>query len=192
ELLVSTQPHTDSAVEMVGNTGVAVAVIALCLLVTRVPVPRVLLTPVSASGAMSLTVYSLHIVYIRFLGDDAVWYPTSNWPLIALVLATLVLATAWQLLCGQGPFERALHALIRSEPATAQPTWASPAGPAPSAPGHVPTAQPTWASPAPPGAVVPSPGAPAAPPPGAPLPPGPAGPTGPAGRWPDPHAPGRR
>src|SRR5699024_12408326 len=50
ELLVSTQPHTDSAVEMVGNTGVAVAVVALCLLATRVPVPRVLLTPVSEIG----------------------------------------------------------------------------------------------------------------------------------------------
>ena len=192
ELLVSTQPHTDSAVEMVGNTGVAVAVVALCLLATRVPVPRVLLTPVSASGAMSLTVYSLHIVYIRILGDDAVWYPTSNWPLVALVLATFVLATAWQLLWGQGPFERAMHALIRSRPPTAQPTWASPPGPGPSTPGQYPTAQPTWASPPPPGVVVPSASTPAAHAPAAAPPPGPPRVAGPAGRWPDPHAPGRR
>src|SRR5699024_12277148 len=71
ELLVSTQPHTDSAVEMVGNTGVAVAVAALCLLATRVPVPRVLLTPLSASGALSWTGSSLPIVYIRVRGRDA-------------------------------------------------------------------------------------------------------------------------
>lgn len=192
ELLVSTQPHTDSAVEMVGNTGVAVAVIALCLLVTRVPVPRVLLTPVSASGAMSLTVYSLHIVYIRFLGDDAVWYPTSNWPLIALVLATFVLATAWQLLWGQGPFERAMHALIRSRPPTAQPTWTSPPHPAPGTPGQGPTAQPTWPSPPRPGTVVPPAAGPPAPSSRPATGPAAGAVAAPAGRWPDPHALGRR
>ncbi len=179
-VLVSTQPHTDSAVEMVGNTGVAVAVVGLCLLLTRPTVLRVLLTPVSASGAMSLTVYSLHIVYIRILGEDAVWYPESNWPLVALVLGTFVLATAWQLLWGQGPFERAMHALIRTGP-TAQPTPVSPPPPHPGSPGHSRTAQPTWASPPPPGAAVRTVGAPPA-----------AAAPGPEGRWPDPHAPGRR
>ncbi len=190
-LLVSTQPHTDSAVEMVGNTGVALAVVGLCLLLTRPTVGRVLLTPVSASGAMSLTVYSLHIVYIRILGDDAVWYPTSNWPLVALVLATFVLATAWQLLWGQGPFERAVHALIRTTPSTAQPTWAGPAQPTPGPPGRGPTALPTWTGAPRPGAVVPpAEGTPA--PPSRPAPaPGTGAVAAPAGRWPDPHTPGQ-
>ncbi|HLR28641.1 MAG TPA: heparan-alpha-glucosaminide N-acetyltransferase domain-containing protein [Ruania sp.] len=115
-LLTSTEPHTDSALELVGNSGVAVAVIGLCLLVSRVQVGRLLLLPVSAAGAMALTVYSLHIVYIRILGSQAVWNPVSNLPLIWLVLGTLAAATVWQLLLGQGPFERALHALIRTAP----------------------------------------------------------------------------
>src|SRR5699024_5161437 len=82
----------------------------------RVQVGRLLLLPVSAAGAMALTVYSLHIVYIRILGSQAVWNPVSNLPLIWLVLGTLAAATVWQLLRGQGPFERALHALIRTAP----------------------------------------------------------------------------
>ncbi len=195
ELLVSTQPHADSAVEMIGNTGVAVAVVGLCLLLTRAKVGAVLLTPVSASGAMSLTVYSLHIIYIAILGSDAVFYPESNWPLIALVVGTFVFATCWQLLWGQGPFERAMHAMIRSKPPTAQPTWAAPPPPGSHAPGHPPTAQPTWAAPPPPagwsppvpGARVPPPPNPAVP---APPPPPPAPPPPPSaqGHWPDPHS----
>ena len=186
ELLVSTQPHADSAVEMIGNTGVAVAVIGLCLLLTRATAGVVLLTPVSASGAMSLTVYSLHIVYIAILGSDAVFYPESNWPLIALVAGTFVFATVWQLLWGQGPFERAMHAMIKTRPPTAQPTWGAPPPPGNQS-GHPPTAQPTWGAPPPPPGWSPPPqGAPASPP--TPAPPPPAD-----GRWPDPHSPaGRR
>lgn len=195
ELLVSTQPHADSAVEMVGNTGVAVAVLGLCLLLTRVKVGAVVLTPVSASGAMSLTVYSLHIVYIAILGSDAVFYPESNGPLLWLVIGTFVFATTWHLLWGQGPFERAMHAMIKTTPPTAQPTWGSPpppggwAPPPPGSgtPGQPPTAQPTWGSPPPPAGWSP-------PPQGAPVPPRP-NPAAPAsapppaeGGWPDPHS----
>ena len=177
ELLVSTQPHADSAVEMIGNTGVAVAAIGLCLLLTRATVGAVLLTPVSASGAMSLTVYSLHIVYIAILGSESVFYPESNWPLIALILGTFVFATVWQLLWGQGPFERAMHAMIKTAPPTAQPTWAAPPPPGSPAPGHPPTAQPTWAAPPPPAGWSPPPhGTSAGPPPPPPA----------DRRWPNP------
>ncbi|HIZ34793.1 MAG TPA: DUF1624 domain-containing protein [Candidatus Ruania gallistercoris] len=164
ELLVSTQPHADSAVEMIGNTGVALGVLGLCLLLTRTKAVTVLLTPVSASGAMSLTVYSLHIVYIAILGSDAVFYPESNGPLIALVVGTFVFATTWQLLWGQGPFERAMHAMIKTKPATAQPTWGGPPPPG------------GWAPPPPPTGWSPPPGTPP------PQPPAPAD-----QRWPDPH-----
>ncbi|QOR69526.1 DUF1624 domain-containing protein [Ruania alkalisoli] len=120
-MLVSIDPHADSGVEMLGNVGVAVAVTGLMLLITRPGALRILLTPVSATGAMSLTVYSLHIIYIRILGNDAVWYPESNWPLIWLIVGTFVFATAWQLTLGKGPFERAMSALIRTERAPRQP-----------------------------------------------------------------------
>ncbi|SEE31078.1 heparan-alpha-glucosaminide N-acetyltransferase domain-containing protein [Ruania alba] len=114
ELLVSTQPHAHSGPEMLGNVGVAIGVLGLLLLLTQPTVLRVILTPISATGAMSLTVYSLHIVYIRILGDEAVWYPQSNWPLIWLIVATFTFATLWQLTLGKGPFERAMSAMIRT------------------------------------------------------------------------------
>ncbi|UFU02012.1 DUF1624 domain-containing protein [Ruania suaedae] len=115
DLLLSIEPHADTGVEMLGNVGVAVGVVGLLLLVTRPAAVRVLLMPVTATGAMSLTVYSLHIVYIRILGNDAVWYPESNWPLIWLIVGTFVFATGWQLTLGKGPFERAISAMIRTE-----------------------------------------------------------------------------
>src|SRR5690606_23665640 len=54
--LVTIEPHSNTTFEMLGNVGFAVAVLGLCLLLTTsVPPMRVVLTPVSAMGAMSLT-----------------------------------------------------------------------------------------------------------------------------------------
>lgn len=129
--LVTIEPHSNTTFEMLGNVGFAVAVLGLCLLLTTsVPPMRVILTPVSAMGAMSLTVYSAHIVYIAFLGREAVYNPESNWPLIWLTLVSLVFATIWQLTLGQGPLERLLHRMIR--PRQQQP---------PPSPGHGPWQQ---------------------------------------------------
>lgn len=137
--LVTIEPHADTTFEMVGNVGFAVAVLGLCLLLTTAVAPlRVLLTPVSAMGAMSLTVYSAHIVYIAVLGTDAVWNPVSNQPLIWLVVGSMVLATVWQVTLGQGPMERLIHRMIRppAPPAPpAQQTW-PPAQPWPAQPGY--------------------------------------------------------
>lgn len=104
--LVSPQPHTDSAPELIGNAGFAVALIALSLLTTRVAAARFVLYPVAATGRLSLTVYSAHIVYIAVLGEDAVWYPTSQAPLLWLVAVTLVASSLWTAMLGQGPLER--------------------------------------------------------------------------------------
>jgi len=123
--LVTIEPHSDTTFEMVGNVGVAVTVLGLCLLLTTALAPlRVILTPVSAMGALSLTVYSAHIVVIRILGNEAVYNPTSNRPLIALVVGSMVFATIWQLTLGQGPLERVLHRLIKPpEPPQQAPPW---------------------------------------------------------------------
>lgn len=125
--LVTIEPHADTTFEMVGNVGVAVAVLGLCLLLTTAVRPlRILLYPLSAIGAMSLTVYSAHIVYIRVLGNDAVWNPTSNAPLIGLCLVALLFATVWQLTLGQGPLERLLQRMTRppsGQPPTPPPGW---------------------------------------------------------------------
>ncbi|WP_050761692.1 heparan-alpha-glucosaminide N-acetyltransferase domain-containing protein [Beutenbergia cavernae] len=107
-VLVSTEPHSSSMFEMAGNIGVAVAVLGLCLLATRGVVGAVALRPIAATGAMSLTVYTIQIVAIAIVGSDAVWYPTSNGPLLVIGLGCIVFALVWQLTLGRGPLERLL------------------------------------------------------------------------------------
>ena len=148
--LVTIEPHSDTSFEMLGNVGVAIAVLGLCLLLTTAITPlRILLTPVSAMGAMSLTVYSAHIVVIRIFiaiwSTSVVYNPASNWPLIGLILASMAFATIWQLTLGQGPLERLLHRMIRPPQPTPpwpqqQPPW--PPAPPTQQPGHYSTAPP--------------------------------------------------
>jgi uncharacterized protein len=96
-------PHTDTLPEVVGSGGFAVAVLGLCLFVGRVG--RWVLAPVAAVGAMALTVYSAQIVVLWAWGDTA-YEQTTNRALLALVLATLLVATAWRWSFGRGPLER--------------------------------------------------------------------------------------
>lgn len=108
DVLVSTEPHSTSPFEVTGNIGVAVAVTGLCLLLTAPRLGGRLLWPLASTGAMSLTIYSAQIIVIAALGPDAVWFPRSNVPLVALAVGSLVAACAWRVLLGQGPLERLL------------------------------------------------------------------------------------
>lgn len=126
--LVTIEPHSGTVFEMVGNVGVALGVLGLCLLLTTAIAPiRILLTPVSAMGAMSLSVYTAHLVVIRVYqslwGLDVVFNPSSNWPLIGLTLGSMAFATIWQLTLGQGPLERLLHRITRPPQPPGPPSW---------------------------------------------------------------------
>lgn len=117
--LVSAGAHDDTTLEVVGNVGTALAVIGLCLLLTRpgTAVGRVLgsvLSPVAAAGAMSLSVYSFQIVAIAVLGDDVVWFPESNAVLVWFVVVSLAASWLWRRLLGKGPLERAVAAIVRA------------------------------------------------------------------------------
>ncbi|TDE95814.1 DUF1624 domain-containing protein [Occultella glacieicola] len=191
--LTSVEPHSGSTFEMGGNIGVGLAVLGLCLLLTtHVTALRVVLTPISATGAMSLTVYSLHIVYIRILGNEAVWNAQSNWPLIWLIIGTFVFATLWQLTLGQGPLERLIHRMIRPPQPTAPHQWppTGPGGPAwqgaPPGPGGPADSGGPAGSVGPAGSGQPG-YAPV--PAGGPLPPPPPGPYGPGANYGAPHPP---
>ncbi|MCL3860519.1 heparan-alpha-glucosaminide N-acetyltransferase domain-containing protein [Actinotalea sp. K2] len=105
--LLTSEPHSSTGPEVVGNIGVALLVLATCLAVTA-RAPR-LLAPLAATGALALTAYCSHLVAIAIIGEDAVWDP-SNLRLATFVLVTLAAATAWRLTLGRGPLERALHA----------------------------------------------------------------------------------
>lgn len=100
----SVAPHSDTTLEMLGNTGVALAVIGVCVAVVRQWRP---LLPLLAFGSMSLTMYSAHLLIIAAVGDPIVWQP-SNVALVALTLGLIAAATAWRVGVGAGPLERGL------------------------------------------------------------------------------------
>ncbi|NYH77488.1 putative membrane protein YeiB [Actinopolyspora biskrensis] len=109
--LLTAGAHSGTPFEVIGATGVATAVIGLCLLAEPL---RGALTPLASVGALALTAYVGHLLVLKALGPD---HPTQLLeqhpyvPLVLLVLATLALTTAWRLLLGRGPLEWGLHHL---------------------------------------------------------------------------------
>jgi uncharacterized protein len=110
EVIFTVEPHSGSMFEVIGSGGFAMAVIGLCLLAAdRARWP---LFPLEATGSMALTVYSLHIVAIALIGDDA-FEQTDYGLYLGFVVVTLVAATLWRLTAGAGPFERMLASVAR-------------------------------------------------------------------------------
>ncbi len=96
-------PHSGGTAEILGSGGFALAVIALCLLLSR-PL-RWLLLPLGALGSMPLTAYSLHVVSVVLVaGPGGFIADNSFWGLTAVVL--LVVTTLWSMFVGRGPLER--------------------------------------------------------------------------------------
>ncbi|RPF28001.1 heparan-alpha-glucosaminide N-acetyltransferase domain-containing protein [Georgenia muralis] len=124
--LVSAAAHDNSTLEVIGNGGTSLAVIGLCLLLTR-PTARYGralasgLAPVAATGAMPLTVYSLQVVAIFLLGNDVVWNPQSNAVLVWFIVTALTGAWSWRHFLGRGPLERLLKAAVETALASPPP-----------------------------------------------------------------------
>jgi uncharacterized membrane protein YeiB len=94
--------HSYTAFEMLGNVGVACAVIALCCWLARVVV-RVT-WPLAAAGAMTLTLYTAQVVMIAIAGTSIVYEPT-NAAWLALCVVSIAFASVWRWRMGQGPLE---------------------------------------------------------------------------------------
>jgi uncharacterized membrane protein YeiB len=94
-------PHSGTAFEIVGSTGVALVVVAGCLVVAE-RLPRVTF-PLASVGAMALTVYTGQVVAIWVIDADE-YVDNGLW--VTFILVSLILATAWRVLLGQGPLER--------------------------------------------------------------------------------------
>lgn len=109
--LLTAQPHSGTPFEILGSGGFVVAVLGLCLLLTR-GAGRFWLAPVAAVGALSLTVYSVHIVAIRLILPD-LYVDISLDYFAAFTCWALLGATAWRLAFGQGPLERAIGFVAR-------------------------------------------------------------------------------
>ncbi|MFF8940707.1 DUF418 domain-containing protein [Streptomyces sp. NPDC014864] len=114
--LLVAAPHSQTTFSLLGNTGVALLVMAACLTVAdRMPRLTALAGPVAAVGTMALTTYALHIVALWFLAD--VWHvpaveddTMSALPvLFAFIASATLLATAWTGRFRRGPLEHLLH-----------------------------------------------------------------------------------
>lgn len=101
------EDHSYSPVEMLGNVGVACAVIAASLWAAR-RAPAVA-WPVCAVGSMALTAYVGHLIVIAAVGTEIVWQP-SNVSLITLWAGIVVCCSLWRWRLGAGPLERWLTA----------------------------------------------------------------------------------
>lgn len=110
-MYASSAPHTGSTNEVVGSLGVALGIISLCLLVTRL-IPK-LFAPLIAFGSMSLTMYCAHVVSFRYLMDSHPNDGSFAWSFWGYSVAIGILfAFVWRGLIGKGPLERGLAWLV--------------------------------------------------------------------------------
>ncbi|WP_428843316.1 DUF418 domain-containing protein [Subtercola boreus] len=107
--------------------GVAVALVGGLCLISASKVVSIILYPLGSVGMMPLTIYTGHVLILALryaldptqpVKDQTVW--------ILLTLGSLVFATLWRLLLGQGPLERALRALDGSRQKNVRPTGIEP------------------------------------------------------------------
>lgn len=97
------EPHSGGTAEVLGSGGFALAVIALCLLLSR-PL-RWPLLPLGALGSMPLTAYSAHVVSIVLVGGPGSFF-SSNAFWGATAVGLLLVTTLWSMFFGRGPLER--------------------------------------------------------------------------------------
>lgn len=109
--LLVAAPHSQTTWSILGNTGVALAVIAVGLIATnRAAGLRRAVAPVTAVGSIALTGYIGHIVAIRLLGVDDLPESAALPILMCFAFAVMLLALAWTRYFRRGPLESLLHA----------------------------------------------------------------------------------
>ena len=109
--LLQVGQHTSTPLNVFSSIGSAILVVGLCALVIRVPWARLLLTPVRAAGAMTLTLYTVHVLWAWRLRvgfneehpNDFAPGSYRDWAVQVVVLC--LAATLWQRFIGKGPLE---------------------------------------------------------------------------------------
>jgi uncharacterized membrane protein YeiB len=100
--LALASPHAHTPFDLAHTLGSALAVLGAALLLTRIPAVGRLLGPIRAAGAMTLTLYSAHILVLETgLLED---HLTALY--LFLVLASLIFAVVWRRWRDRGPLEQ--------------------------------------------------------------------------------------
>ncbi|MFJ9590077.1 DUF418 domain-containing protein [Streptomyces acidicola] len=103
--LLAASPHSETTLSIVGNTGVALAVLATCLIAMDAsPLLRTLARPVVAVGTMSLTAYVLHIIGIWALDLEGLTGSPLH-VLLGFIAAMTLFAVLWSRYFSRGPLE---------------------------------------------------------------------------------------
>ena len=109
--LATSAPHSGTSLDLIGVSGSAAAVVGICLLLTR-RFPQALL-PLSAAGAMTLTLYTLHICVMGW-ADQLTPVPDPLPVYWLQVAAAILIGILFQRVHSRGPLE-----LLTSGAATA-------------------------------------------------------------------------
>jgi hypothetical protein len=100
-LLISS-PHSGTTLDLLHTTATSAAVIGGCLLLTLV-VPRWSYLPLAATGSMTLTLYTAHVLALTKGRPLRMADQLDFW--LANVAVAVVVATFWRVLVGRGPLE---------------------------------------------------------------------------------------
>lgn len=100
-------PHSHTQLDLLHTVGSALAVLGASLLVTRVAGVQRLLAPLAAAGAITLTLYSAHVVVLW----TEVLHKQMRLQYVLLVMGSLVLAVHWRRRHRHGPLEGVVTAL---------------------------------------------------------------------------------
>jgi hypothetical protein len=111
--LATGAPHAGTPFDLLGTIGCAVALLGAMLLLGHVerPILRrvidVAAAPLAAAGAMTLTLYTAHVVFMN--SPLEVFTPTTAYAI--QVSAVLLFATIWRKTVGRGPLEAAVSTI---------------------------------------------------------------------------------
>ncbi|MFR9806971.1 heparan-alpha-glucosaminide N-acetyltransferase domain-containing protein [Pseudonocardia sp. RS010] len=110
--LATDAPHSSTPLDLAQTTGSALAVLGLLLLLGRLahPLVQAVLRPLAAVGALTLSVYAVHIV---FLNSPLDIFDAVPGYLVQVVVATLG-ALAWRRAVGRGPLESLVRVVARA------------------------------------------------------------------------------
>lgn len=108
QFLLSASPHSGTAFELLGNIGIAMLVIVGSVtLLDRSALARKLLTPITAAGAMSLTLYVAHLWALNHVPSNsdggAVTAALAVWGWFCVV--GIAFAFVWSRFFKRGPLE---------------------------------------------------------------------------------------
>ena len=139
-------PHTNTPFSLLSTTGSAIGLLGVVLLASRITRPllrrlaRIVLVPLAGVGAMTLTLYTAHLIFINSEWDS---YAPTTGCLIQVATALLIGLTA-RVTVGRGPLEGLVTAVANRFHGAHRPSVRDAAEPSlPTSEPSLPTAEPS-------------------------------------------------